>query len=277
MKSEFDRAFPVVLVHEGGYVNHPKDPGGATMKGVTQRVYDGYRDRLGVSRQPVRQITNAELHTIYRKQYWDAIRGDEMPAGVGYVVYDGAVNSGPSQSIKWLQRALGVRADGAIGSVTLAALEAHGDPDLLISSICDQRMKFLRALDTFNTFGRGWTRRVADVRKRGQAWASGSIGPAVIPIKDGEGKAVIEDAKPRPTTTSADTATVGGVAAGGVLAETRDALEPVSYSSGWAANIVVVLSLVIAAVTIGGLVWRWWSNRKAKEHDEALGLVEAAV
>ncbi|WP_246677573.1 glycosyl hydrolase 108 family protein [Mesorhizobium sp. B2-3-12] len=95
-----------MLAHEGGYSNHPADPGGATMKGVTQRVYDGYRKSKGLSTRSVKGIQTAELNEIYDRQYWDAVKGDLLPAGVDYVVFDGAVNSGPGRSIMWLQQAL---------------------------------------------------------------------------------------------------------------------------------------------------------------------------
>ena len=95
-----------VLAHEGGYSNHPKDPGGATMKGVTQRVYDGYRKGKGLAVRSVKGITTDELNEIYDRQYWDAVKGDLLPAGVDYVLFDGAVNSWPGRSIMWLQQAL---------------------------------------------------------------------------------------------------------------------------------------------------------------------------
>ena len=161
--SSFDEALKRVLVHEGGYVNHPKDPGGATNKGVTQRVYDGYRDRMSLSRQSVRHIKSAEVSAIYRVQYWDAIRGDDLPRGVDYSTFDAAVNSGVSQGAKWLQRALGVTADGAIGEATLVAARNASAP-AVINKACDLRMAMLKGLKHWGTFGKGWTRRVSDVR-----------------------------------------------------------------------------------------------------------------
>ena len=127
--SGFARALPRVLAHEGGYVDDPFDPGGATNKGITFRVYDAYRTRNGLPTRDVRAISATEVAEIYRLQYWDAVKGDELPPGLDYVLFDGAVNSGPSQSIKWLQRALGdVAVDGQIGQATLAAVMAHGRP-----------------------------------------------------------------------------------------------------------------------------------------------------
>lgn len=119
----FDRALPHVLVHEGGKVDHPKDPGGRTNKGVTQRVYNAWRSKSNLPPRDVYLIADMEVAAIYRFQYWDAIMGDRLPEGVGYVVFDGAVNSGPKQSIKWLQRALSSlytgKVDGVMGALTL--------------------------------------------------------------------------------------------------------------------------------------------------------------
>lgn len=169
-EAAFSRALPLILAHEGGFANHPKDPGGATMKGVTQRTYDGWRDRQGLARQSVRNISDAELHAIYRRDYWDRVKGDELPAGVGYAVFDFAVNSGVSRAARFLQKVAGVAQDGVIGPATLGAVEAL-PPATVIDRLCDDRMAFLRSLGTFSTFGTGWTRRVSDVRAKAKEWA----------------------------------------------------------------------------------------------------------
>ncbi|WP_404927166.1 glycoside hydrolase family 108 protein [Mesorhizobium sp. ORM16] len=130
-----------VLAHEGGYVNHPADPGGPTNKGVTQRVYDGYRKGKGLAKRSVKSITMDEVGEIYDRQYWDAVKGDLLPDGVDYVVFDGGVNSGPGRSIMWLQQALRPiytgPIDGVMGVGTLAALKAVNNNDALIDRICD--------------------------------------------------------------------------------------------------------------------------------------------
>lgn len=162
--ANFAASLSLVLKHEGGWSNHPRDPGGATMKGVIQRVYDAYRKRNGLRKQSVRSISESELQDIYKAQYWHAIKGDALPRGVDYCVFDGAVNSGPSQSAKWLQRALGVNADGVIGMITLAAVDAHPDKAALVREICAKRMSFLQALRHWPVFHKGWSRRVAEVR-----------------------------------------------------------------------------------------------------------------
>ncbi len=166
------RSLARVLVYEGGYSNHPADPGGPTNKGIIQRVYDAYRDSKGLPRRSVKELEESELQEIYRKQYWNAVSGDQLPSGVDHVVFDGAVNSGPSQSAKWLQRALNIPADGHIGIITLQAANAVQNKDRLVDGICDQRMAFLRSLRTFSVFGAWGTRRVADVRSVGKSWVN---------------------------------------------------------------------------------------------------------
>lgn len=168
--SNFDRALPLVLAHEGGLVDHPKDPGGRTNRGVTQRVYDAFRRRKSSPTRAVDHITDAEVREIYRVQYWDAIRGDELPAGVDYAVFDYAVNSGAAQAARDLQRAIGESADGSIGQRTIDATYGSS-AQLIVGELCDRRLAFLRRLKTFGTFGRGWTRRVEGVRKAATAMA----------------------------------------------------------------------------------------------------------
>jgi lysozyme family protein len=275
---EFDRALAKVLIHEGGYVNDPRDPGGETNKGVTRRVYDEYRRGLKLPVQSVKHMTNAERDSIYRMRYWSLIKGDSLPAGVSYVVFDGAVNSGVSQAAKWLQRALGVKADGVIGPGTLAALRGVNDNDALVAKIIERRMAFLKALKTWKTFGKGWTRRVNDVLAVGQAWASGSVGPEITFVPDGNKKAKIEDAKAAPGKGVADAATGGGIGAGGLagtLQTAQEQLTPYSAASGWIQNVVVGLVLAGAALTAGGLIYRWYANRKKAELADALDVAGA--
>lgn len=269
----FARALPRVLVHEGGYANDPHDPGGATNRGVTHRVYDAFRKRKGLEPRDVRQITAEEIAQIYRFQYWDVVRGDELPAGVDYVVFDGAVNSGPSQSVKWLQRALGnVVVDGVCGQATLRAAQEHPEPLRLIEAICNRRMDFLRALRTWERFGKGWTRRVDDVRKAGKALALAAPMPLPADTQP-TGKGRIDDARKPPGKGAADATTGGGIATGGLggLLETiRQQLEPYAGALEWVGWIVAGLVIAGAVLTIGGIAYRWWANRKAAQLAEAL-------
>lgn len=153
----FDEAVRHVLSHEGGYVDHPSDPGGETMYGITVAVAraHGYTGSM-------RDLSLDTAKQIYRRLYWDSVRANEMPAAIRYPLFDAAVNSGPRQSIRWLQRALGVPADGVIGPVTLRAAHATDARDLAVSMIA-QRLRMLSGLQHWPSFSRGWARRIADV------------------------------------------------------------------------------------------------------------------
>jgi lysozyme family protein len=169
MKQNFDAALASVLKHEGGWADHPKDPGGATMKGVTLKTYSDWLGRQA-TKDELRNIPGEHLKTIYKTRYWDAVRADDLPAGVDYVVFDLAVNSGPGRAAKMLQAAVGATPDGAIGLKTLAAVKDQ-DPVALVQSIQKRRQDFLESLPTFATFGNGWSTRVAEVKKTGLEFA----------------------------------------------------------------------------------------------------------
>ncbi|MBW6402061.1 glycoside hydrolase family 108 protein [Roseomonas sp. HJA6] len=152
-----------ILDREAGYVDHPRDPGRCTNMGITIATLADWRGRL-VTCADVRALTELEARQIYRARYWNSVQGDSLPAGIDLMVFDGAVNSGPAQSAKWLQEALRVEADGAIGPITLAALREANDRAAVINRICNLRIAFLRELRTWRDFGRGWTNRVDTVR-----------------------------------------------------------------------------------------------------------------
>jgi lysozyme family protein len=185
MKANFDRALTLTLKHEGGWSNHPQDPGGATNKGITI----GTLRRLGIDVDgdgdadlaDLRGLKHEHVARVYRAFYWDAVKGDLLPSGVDMAVFDFAVNSGPSRAAQHLQRILGVTADGDIGPKTLAALDKTS-PVRVVEALSDSRMRFLRALKTFGTFGKGWTRRVDEVRSTATAWALPQSAPVKIPV-----------------------------------------------------------------------------------------------
>jgi lysozyme family protein len=149
------------------------------MKGVTLATFRAYVDK-SATKDDLRNITNAQLASVYRKHYWDAIKGDELPAGVDYAAFDFAVNSGPSRAAKYLQAAVKVRQDGKIGPQTLAAVKSMMAATL-IHEICDRRMDFLRGLSTWATFSKGWTRRVSAVRAAALSMVAPTL-PPVAPI-----------------------------------------------------------------------------------------------
>ena len=176
--SNFDASLGLTLVYEGGWSDNPKDPGGATMRGITQAVYNADRRDRRLPIQSVRLITDAELRAIYRSRYWDLVQASALPIGVDYAVFDFAVNSGVSRASGVLQDVVGVKRDGNIGLVTLGALSsfvsARGAP-ALIDAICCARLDFLRGLSSFATFGAGWSRRVMGAQPGHQVGDTGVI------------------------------------------------------------------------------------------------------
>lgn len=153
----FDTAFHRLLGHEGGFVDHPSDPGGATCWGVTERVArdNGYQGAM-------RDLPVALAKKIYRAKYWDAVRAEDLPAAVRYEMFDAAVNSGTGQATRWLQRAVGVADDGRLGPITIAAAHA-ADGQLVARCMLGQRLRFMTDLSTWPTFGKGWARRISEL------------------------------------------------------------------------------------------------------------------
>lgn len=153
----FDQAFDALLKHEGGYVNHKDDKGGATRYGVTEAVARevGYRGDM-------RDLPLDLAKRIYQDRYWHAVKAEQLPAQVRYLVFDAAVNSGVGQAARWLQRAVGVKDDGVIGPQTLLALN-QADPEALARRYLSQRLRFMSGLANWPAFGRGWARRIADL------------------------------------------------------------------------------------------------------------------
>ena len=162
MRENFEKSLAELLKHEGGFVNHPSDPGGATNLGVTQAVWEDWIDRV-VSEENMKALTPAKVAPLYREMYWDRIKGDKLPSGVDYLVFDAAVNSGVSRAAKWLQMTVGAVADGAIGEQTLKQVLLT-NPQMIIDKYCSIRLEFLKGRSTWPTFGKGWERRVEEVR-----------------------------------------------------------------------------------------------------------------
>jgi lysozyme family protein len=170
MKRNFDAALKLVLTHEGGWADHPADPGGATMKGVTLENFRRYVKKDG-TKADLRKITNAQIAEVYRRYYWDAVRGDDLPDGVDYAVFDFGVNSGPSRAVRYLQTVVGVTPDGEFGPLTMEAV-GRKSAGAIIDQLCANRMTFLQGLNTWKTFGKGWKRRVDDVRVQARKMAA---------------------------------------------------------------------------------------------------------
>ena len=165
MLSNFNRSLLLLLKHEGGYSNHSQDPGGMTNLGVTAKVWEEWVGHP-VDEKQMRALTPADVAPLYKRKYWDACHADDLVSGVDYVVFDVAVNSGAGRAIKFLQSCVGATPDGGYGSITTALVKkAEEDPARLIQLYCAKRLEFLQSLQTFEIFGKGWSRRVAEVKE----------------------------------------------------------------------------------------------------------------
>lgn len=223
MPSKFEACHDITAKWEGGWSDHPDDPGGKTMYGITQATLSEWLGRPATAAE-IRSLTKDQALAIYRDRYWKRIAGDSLPAGVDLCIYDFGVNSGQDRSVRSLQATLGVKADGWVGELTLSALRLR-DADKLINDLCDRRLAFLQTLKTWKKFGKGWANRVADIRRRALAMASGTTQPQpnLRDIRFESAKAV----PPAPTekTVSADQA-IGAVA--GVAGTATVALGPLA-------------------------------------------------
>lgn len=170
MLNNWDKSFDHVIAHEGGFTDDERDPGnkmpdgrkGSTMWGCTQANWEAYIGKQ-VTHDEMRALSKDDVKPLYKKSYWDAVSGDDLPPGVDYAVFDFAINAGPGRAKKILQTALGVTADGAIGPGTLAAIRA-ADAQELLQKFSDAKENFYRSLPTFETYGKGWLNRVAQVQ-----------------------------------------------------------------------------------------------------------------
>lgn len=165
--TDFDKSLKEILRHEGGYVNHPRDPGGMTNLGVTRRVWEKWKGSAA-SEAEMRALTPEVVAPLYKAWYWDKCQCDRLPTGLNLCVFDFAVNAGPARAARYLQGMVGAEQDGVIGPMTLrdtaAYAGAHGE-DTAVNEYQDRRVGYYKRLRTFKTFGRGWLRRVEAVRK----------------------------------------------------------------------------------------------------------------
>jgi len=159
MKENYPQALKQVLKYEGGKVDDPRDPGGRTAFGITQETYNAWRKKQNLPTVDVFTISQADVAAIYRQEYWDRIRGDDLPSGVDFAVFDYAVNSGVSRAAKMLQSVVGVTQDGQIGPATILATKTY-----VAMSITNRRLAFMQSLSIWSTFGKGWSARIADVK-----------------------------------------------------------------------------------------------------------------
>jgi lysozyme family protein len=247
MKSTFEAFLPVLFKHEGGYVFHPRDPGGATNHGITRVTLARWR-KSPVTVQQVKDLTREESARIYRAFYWDELPanggkgGDLLPKGVDAVLFDVGVNSGIGRARKWFP---------------LIANER--DPIKAIKTLCARRVSFFRSLSTFDVFGKGWLRRAHDV----EAWALKLAGASPPSL---EKEAVKSQADSKKAQAGA-TASGGGVVAVPVAVPAGVEAQIVNQPPDWLIYGLVALFGVVMIV----LVFRAISHatRKAAMADAA--------
>jgi lysozyme family protein len=242
----------LMLGHEGGYSNHPSDPGGPTNFGITIHDYRRYL-KPGATAADVRAMRLDDAKAIYRAKYWAALRCDELPSGLDYALFDYGVNSGVGRAGKVLRRVLGLSDEThAVSDGVLAAACAR-DATWLVTAICDERLAFLRRLKTWPVFGAGWSRRVAEVRAAAFAMAgqtrSASRPPSVVRSPSpASGKGAV------PVNSRGQKATAGGIAAAGAATAQQ------AHQAGLRpAVVVIIVAIAIVLATAG---WFWWRRRQ---------------
>ena len=155
MTTWFDQCFDRLISHEGGYVNDSRDPGGETKFGISKRAYP---------QVDIKNLTLQGAKEIYKRDYWDRAQCDKLPTALAYLIFDAAVNSGIGQSIRFLQRALGVADDGVMGPLTIASIQ-RVDAESVCARFIGQRLEFMTKLSVWDVYGKGWARRLADQLK----------------------------------------------------------------------------------------------------------------
>ncbi len=250
----FAECHAITAKWEGGWSNHPDDPGGPTMYGIIQKVYDKKRKEWGLPLQSVRLITRDEALRIFREDYWDKVGAAALPAGVDLCGYDGGVNSGVGQSKKWLERS---------ASIT--------DPVARVKNLCKQRLSMLQTLKIWKTFGEGWTRRVVDIEAKGVAMALAAAGATTGQVKSA---AIAEStlATSR-SNTAKNQAKLAGVAAGGAGGGTATQQGSVADVATYDPTLIWVL----AAIALGlGTIALVRFIRSHQDAERALAYAEVA-
>jgi lysozyme family protein len=246
--STYGEALARVLTHEGGYTNNPSDPGGPTNYGITIHDYRQYvKPDAGAA--DVRAMTIEEAKAIYRSRYWNAMRCDELPAGVDYCVFDYAVNSGTGRAPKVLQRVLGAPVTGRMDDATVKLAAAH-QAKTLIAAICDERLNFLQNLKTWPVFGKGWARRVAEVRAAAFAMTEKAQRPmSDMPTLPTPGKGAV------PLNQGARKTVAGGALAAGAAAAAQTD------------HITTMILILAVAVAVAVAAWLFWRRRQQRRQE----------
>jgi lysozyme family protein len=251
--ANFEAALRRLLVHEGGYSNHPSDPGGPTNFGITLRDYRKYV-QSDATAADVRTMKLADAKAIYRSKYWDALNCDQLPAGVDYAVFDYGVNSGIGRSGKVLRRMLRMSDDTHVVTPAVIAAVQKCEPRDLVARICAERLRFLKALRTWPVFGNGWVRRVEEVKSSALRMAATSKASQVGAQPDpapGKGVTPLERNKQKGST--------GAVIATGTVAAQQ------AHAGGMPSWVIVLIIVVTIALAFGA--WSFWRWRQRRKHE----------
>ena len=249
-RATYDEALRRLLLHEGGYTNHPSDPGGPTNFGITTVDYRKYV-KAGATAADVKAMHLDEARAIYRVKYWDAQRCDELPAGVDYAVFDYGVNSGIGRSGRVLRRCLKLVDNTSVVSDAVIAATAAADPKLLAAAICDERLRFLQSLRTWDVFGKGWGRRVAEVRACSLALAAGLPVTSQAAASPTAGKGVV------PVRAAAQQGSAGAMIVAGAAAAQQ------AHASGVSAW--TIAAIAAASLTFAVSSWVFWQWRRERQ------------
>lgn len=246
----------VTLVFEGGNDDDPRDPGGRTSRGIIQTEYDSYRDGLKLPRRDVWKADQAEVLDIYKTKYAMTSHYGDLPAGLDGAVFDGSVNSGLSQSVKWLQRVLGIADDGKFGPMTLNTAMAvlRGDVAAKVQAYCARRLTMLEGLKTWLTFGKGWARRVAAVEAYCYklAAATYAITPGAVTTAVAAEAAKADQKSKAGTQVAAGTGTAG--TATGVASASPVPVTPIER------YVLIVCALALVSIAAYG-AWQWYIHK----------------
>lgn len=251
-KQNYEEGLRRLLLHEGGYTNHPSDPGGPTNFGITIHDYRKYV-KPDATAADVKAMSLGQAKAIYRAKYWDAQKCDALPSGVDYAIFDYGVNSGIGRSGKVLRRVLGISDHTYVVTEGVVSIAAKADARKLVNDICDERLRFLKSLKTWRTFGNGWGRRVSEVRAAALVMASNvkAVAPIAIPST---GKGTVPESKAH------NGAAAAIVVAGGAAAQQ-------AHQAGF--SIVTVVAIAVGAIALAALAYHMVKRRNAAKQEKA--------
>jgi len=167
MIGNWEKSFEYLIDSEGGFAKLDGDSGGTTNHGVTQKVWEAWVGH-SVTEDEMKALTVDDVKPVYKKEFWDAVRADDLPSGIDYLCFDFAVNSGTNRAIVILQQSIDVVVDGHLGPITLNKTNKlyQEDAQKLIETYSDNKETFYQSLKTFPLFGKGWLNRIDTVEHR---------------------------------------------------------------------------------------------------------------